>query len=113
VVRRAAAPNFPYGLYHVAGKGKTSWHAYAVHVIERARQHRWPIRVSPGLILPITKAEYPTRTNRPDNTYLDSTKFINTFKLEYQTWEEGIDLVLNNIFLNQLPLDSCLLKVVK
>ena len=106
VVRQAAEPDFPYGLYHVAGKGKTNWHAYAVYVIERARQYRWPIRVTPDLILPITTAEYPTRSNRPKNTYLDSTKFINTFQLEYQTWEEGVDLVLKNIFLNQLSLES-------
>lgn len=97
LVRQAVTQEFPYGLYHAAGKGKTNWHEYAVYVIEKARRAGWPIRVTPGSILAITTAEYPTLTKRPTNSYLDSTKLSEVFGLNVQKWEKGVDYIMSNI----------------
>jgi dTDP-4-dehydrorhamnose reductase len=89
---------FPYGLYHAAAGGATSWHDYAVHVIERARAAGRPIRVAPGAIGAIGTADYPTPAKRPANSRLDTSKLRNTFGLHLPQWQEGVDHILNQIF---------------
>ncbi len=93
----AANPDFLFGTYHVAGAGKTSWYEYAVHIIERARHAAWPIRLTPDSIQAVTTADYPTRTKRPANSYLDSKKISESFGINIPKWEYGIDLILDVI----------------
>lgn len=91
------APDFPFGTYHVAGAGKTCWYEYAVYIIERARQTGWPIRVMPDSIHAVTTDDYPMRTKRPANSYLDSKKISESFGINIPKWEDGIDLILDVI----------------
>lgn len=99
-VRRAWGPGasgVPSGVYHLVAAGETSWHAYACHVIERARMAGVPIRVSADAIKPIPAVNYPTPAKRPANSRLDTTKFRETFGLHLPDWRIGVNHVLDQI----------------
>lgn len=85
------------GVYHLAAGGETNWHAYACHVIERARSAGRVIRVAPDAIKPIGTAEYPTPARRPVNSRLDTDKLQQTFRLVLPHWQAGVDHVLQQI----------------
>lgn len=88
---------FPYGLYHTVPGGETNWHAYACHVIERARASGHPIRVPAANIHPICTKDYPTPARRPANSTLDHRKLHDTFGFNLPHWQDGVDHVLENI----------------
>lgn len=88
---------FPYGLYHAVPSGETNWHAYACHVIERARASGRPIRVPAANIQPICTKDYPTPARRPANSTLDNSKLRDTFGFNLPHWQDGVDHVLDNI----------------
>ena len=89
--------DFPYGLYHAVAAGETNWHAYACHVIERARTAGKAIRVAPDAIRPITTSDYPTPAKRPANTRLDTSLLRETFGLHLPDWKIGVDHILDQI----------------
>lgn len=94
---RRDGANFPYGLYHAAAGGDTSWHQYACHVIERARAAGRPMRVARDAVRPIPASAYPTLARRPGNSRLDTTRLRATFGLHLPHWQEGVDHVLDQI----------------
>lgn len=89
--------SFPWGLYHAVASGRTHWHAYARHVIERARQAGQAIRVASDAILPIQTVDYPTPAKRPQFSQLDNRKLQDTFGLVLPDWTVGVDQVLDQI----------------
>lgn len=88
---------FPYGLYHLTASGATNWHAYASHVIERARTAGAPVKVAPAAVLPIATADYPTPARRPLNSRLATSKLQETFGLRLPDWRQGVDHILEQI----------------
>lgn len=90
-------PSFPYGLYHAVAGDATSWHQYALYLIEKARMAGKPIRVARDAIRPITTAEYPTPAKRPSNSRLDTAKLRGTFGLNLPPWQDGLDHILDQI----------------
>lgn len=99
LVRQAqcSPANFPYGLYHAVAAGETNWHAYACHVIERARVAGRPIRVAPWAIKAISTSDYPTPAKRPANSRLDTSLLRETFGLNLPDWKIGVDHILDQI----------------
>ena len=89
--------SFPYGIYHLAAGGETSWHGYARHVIEKAWQAGRCLRASPDGVIPISSAEYPTQARRPLNSRLDTTRLRDTFGLNLPDWHDGVDHILRQI----------------
>lgn len=99
IAQEHAVPNrASYGLYHATASGVTSWHAYACHVIERARAAGLPVRVPPGGIRAIASHEYATEAKRPANSVLDCSKLQAAFGLRLPPWQEGVDHVLDQLF---------------
>lgn len=90
--------SFPYGLYHATNTGATNWHAYASHVIERARAAGRPLRVAAHGIKAISTSDFPTAATRPRNSLLDTSKLRNTFGLALPQWQESLDHILDQIF---------------
>ena len=88
---------FPYGLYHAAATGHTSWHSFARHIVHQARTLGHPIKITPDSIFPISTAEYPTAARRPANSVLDSTKLRETFGLAMPNWKVSADHILRQI----------------
>ena len=92
---RDGADSFPFGLYHLAPSGQTSWHGFARHVVAKATAANSPLKVTPERILPITTPEYPTPAARPANSRLDTSKFRSAFGLHLPDWTHGVDQVLD------------------
>ena len=98
-VRREGPADFPFGLYHLAADGVTTWHEYAVFVVEQALQTGKSLKTMPHDIRPITTSEYPMPAKRPSNSQLDTSLFRKTFNLELPHWQLGVQHVLQQILI--------------
>jgi dTDP-4-dehydrorhamnose reductase len=94
---RARGVGFPYGTYHVAAGGETSWHGYAQFVIGEALAAGKTLKATVDAIAPLATEQYPTPARRPLNSRLDTTRFRTTFGLCLPPWQEGIAHVLRQI----------------
>lgn len=85
------------GLYHLVAAGETSWHGYARHVIDFARQAGESIRVAPAAIEAVASSAYPLPAPRPHNSRLDTHKLQAAFGLSLPDWQAGVDRMLAEI----------------
>jgi dTDP-4-dehydrorhamnose reductase len=85
------------GTYHCVADGHTSWHGYACHVIEWARELGRPIKVGPEAVKPIPTLDYPTPALRPLNSRLDTLKLRHAFGLHLPPWQRGVKRMLAEI----------------
>jgi dTDP-4-dehydrorhamnose reductase len=84
--RAAGTPNSPYGIYHFAGEGETTWYNFAKAIVElsgRALTRR-------PEIVPITTGEYPTPAVRPADTRLDCGALFRAFGLKGRPWKDAL-----------------------
>ncbi|MFC5547926.1 dTDP-4-dehydrorhamnose reductase [Massilia aerilata] len=94
---REGGQAFPYGIYHVAASGETSWYDYARFVLGAAREAGMPLRAGPEDVLPVHTAAYPTAAKRPANSRLDTGRFRHAFGLRLPPWQDGVRQVLQQI----------------
>jgi len=94
---RDGVQDFPFGLYHLAARGSTSWCEFARHVVAKAADANWDLQATPDRILPITTPEYPTPAARPANSCLNTSKFREAFGLQLPDWHTGVDQVLTGL----------------
>jgi dTDP-4-dehydrorhamnose reductase len=94
---REAATDFPFGTYHVAAAGETSWYDYARFVLDAARAAGRQLRAGPDDVLPVNTAAYPTAAKRPANSRLDTSRFRRTYGLRLPPWQEGVGQVLRQL----------------
>lgn len=91
-VARAVAPAgnvagaAPWGVYHAAGRGETSWHGLAGEVFRVLAAHG---RAVPALEA-IRAVDWPTPAPRPANARLDCGKLARVLGIELPTWQEGV-----------------------
>ncbi len=85
------------GLYHLVADGQTSWHAYACHVIDWARRHGHPIKVTPDAIEPVGSEAFPTPARRPRNSRLSTQRLRERFDLQLPHWTAGVERMLAEI----------------
>ncbi len=84
-----------YGIYHVTNEGRTNWYEFAKAIYAGA--------VARGIskreveIVSISSKDYPTRTIRPQYSYLSKEKFKSTFEASIATWQEGLEAFFNEI----------------
>lgn len=103
---RQPTEKFEYGTYHLTAQGETSWHGYAQYVIRRAGAQRYPLRLCPEGILPIPTTEYPLPAPRPANSRLDCSKLIRAFGLPLPQWQDGVDLVVTQLYTARTPVQA-------
>jgi dTDP-4-dehydrorhamnose reductase len=96
--QRETAAAFPYGTYHVASSGETTWCDYARFVIGEAIAAGKPMKATPETVAALATSDYPTPARRPSNSRLDTTRFRETFDLRLPHWQEGVRHVLQQIF---------------
>jgi dTDP-4-dehydrorhamnose reductase len=94
---RAHGVGFPYGTYHVAAGGETSWHGYAQFVVGEALAAGKALKATVDAVAPLSTDQYPTPAKRPLNSRLDTTRFRTTFDLRLPPWQEGVRHVLRQI----------------
>lgn len=95
--QREGAAGFPFGTYHVAAAGETTWCDYARFVIGEAVAAGKTLKARPDNVLPIATADYPTPARRPANSRLDTRHFRETFGLRLPPWQEGLRHILQQI----------------
>ncbi|MCD8536514.1 MAG: dTDP-4-dehydrorhamnose reductase [Burkholderiaceae bacterium] len=83
-----------WGVYHLCPTGYTSWHGYAVYLIEKAREMGWPIQLANESIIGIASSEFPVKARRPHNSRLSTQKLQQTFAIALPDWRVGVDQVL-------------------
>lgn len=87
----------PWGIYHLAGQGETSWHGLAQHIIDCAAKHgRTPIPV-----MPISTADYPTPAKRPANSRLDCSKATAVFGVTLPHWRDSVERCVTKLISSQ------------
>lgn len=85
----------PSGLFNLAPSGLTSWHAYAVHLVDQGKRLGLNMRLTGDDVIAIPTAHYPTAAPRPKNSGLDASKFEKTFEVSLPDWQAGVsDLLL-------------------
>ncbi len=94
---RAEAVAFPFGLYHLAAAGETTWHEIACSVVAAARAAGRPLALASDAIEAITSDRYPQAAARPANSRLDTAKLRETFGVALPHWSTGLARVLERI----------------
>jgi dTDP-4-dehydrorhamnose reductase len=76
----------PYGTYHFAGAGETTWFEFADVIVDlaSARLGRKPS------VLPIRTIEYPTPALRPADSRLDCSAIVRTFGINPRPWRQSV-----------------------
>jgi dTDP-4-dehydrorhamnose reductase len=87
---KAMAVDMPLGVYNLAARGLTTWHAYAQYVIAVAQAAGANLKVRAQDIEPIKTAQYPTPAKRPAFSGLDVSKIEADFGLRLPNWEPGV-----------------------
>ncbi|MBO9356756.1 dTDP-4-dehydrorhamnose reductase [Bordetella petrii] len=95
--RHANRGDFPYGTYHLAAAGETSWHQYACLVAKLAREAGLPLKVQPEQIRAIATSDYPLPAARPANSRLDTERLRAAFGLTLPTWQIGVQQAMQLI----------------
>jgi dTDP-4-dehydrorhamnose reductase len=88
---------FPSGIYHLAAAGETTWHGYATEVLTIASARGVQLRVDPASIEAIPTSAYPLPAPRPANSRLDTQKLRQVFGIYLPDWQQGIELLLDQI----------------
>jgi dTDP-4-dehydrorhamnose reductase len=86
----ANGAGYPYGLYHLAAGGETTWHGYARLIAQEALDAGLPLRAKPDTVRPIATSDYPLPARRPANSRLDTGKLQSAFGLRLPSWEDGV-----------------------
>jgi len=85
------------GLYHLVAGGETTWHAYASHVIAKARElapeRPWKVQ----RIAAVPTSAFPTPAQRPHNSRLNTDRLQQTFGLRLPHWQAGVDRMMQEI----------------
>lgn len=87
----------PFGTYHVAASGTTTWYDYARFVLAEAHAAGTPLKAGPDAVLALETQAYPTPAKRPRSSRLDTALFCTTFGVRLPPWEEGVRQVLQQI----------------
>jgi len=93
VLEKTMAGAAPFGAYHFANAGPTTWRRFAEGVFERAaaRGAKTP------RVTAITTAEYPTPAARPACSILKTGKLETVFGLAPRGWGEALDATLDEL----------------
>jgi dTDP-4-dehydrorhamnose reductase len=83
------------GLVNIAASGETSWHGFAVRIVDGLRARG--IKLAVQSIAPLRTEEFPTRAKRPHNSRLDLTRLNEAFGLVTPSWTDSLELELDKL----------------
>jgi dTDP-4-dehydrorhamnose reductase len=76
------------GVVHVTSAGATSWHGFAVGIVEGLTSRGVPLAAR--RVIPIHTDDYPTKARRPANSQLDLSRLSEVFGLSMPTWQSAL-----------------------
>jgi dTDP-4-dehydrorhamnose reductase len=83
------------GLVNIAASGETSWHGFAVRIVDGLRARGIELAVQSIALL--RTEEFSTRAKRPKNSRLDLTRLNEAFGLITPSWTDSLELELDKI----------------
>jgi dTDP-4-dehydrorhamnose reductase len=83
------------GLVNVAASGETSWHGFAVRIVDGLRARG--VKLAVQSIVPLRTEEFPTRAKRPHNSRLDLTRLNQAFGLITPSWTDSLEPELDEL----------------
>ncbi|MBI5345180.1 MAG: dTDP-4-dehydrorhamnose reductase [Deltaproteobacteria bacterium] len=95
-VRAAVKGNAPYGTYHYANEGVTSWYDFSLSIVEEAKGMGSQLRCK--TIAPILTSEYPAPAKRPPYSVFDKGKIRKTFNMTIPHWKASLRNMLNILY---------------
>lgn len=79
-VTRAAPTDRPWGVYHMACGGETSWYGFASAFLPSGTE-----------VTPIPTGEYPTPARRPMYSVLDCSRLLKVLGVQLPRWDEALE----------------------
>jgi dTDP-4-dehydrorhamnose reductase len=83
------------GLLNVAASGATTWHGFAVAIIEGLKARGVALAVES--VVPIATADYPTKARRPANSRFDLTRLKEMFHITTPDWGSALAVELDQL----------------
>ena len=83
------------GIYHFTNSGVASWYDLAIAIFEEAAQLGYPLKIKS--VLPITTAEFPTPTQRPNYSVLSKGKYTEAVGIYPPHWRESLRQMLREL----------------
>jgi dTDP-4-dehydrorhamnose reductase len=83
------------GLYHLAPRGKTSWHGFAQEIFRLAQENGEQLAMGPENAYPIPTSDYPTPATRPLNSRMDVSKLEQTLSIRLPDWQGQLAVTLD------------------
>jgi dTDP-4-dehydrorhamnose reductase len=84
----------PFGTFHVAGGGQTTWCEFARAIMAGSEARG---RVPMARIEPISTSEYPTRATRPAYSKLATSKLSSAYDIQLPPWESALSNCLDHL----------------
>lgn len=91
------AGRFEPAILNLTSAGQTSWHGFAVALIEGARRLRPDLGLKAQRVLPIAAADYPLPAPRPANSRLDNDALARRYGLRLPPWEQAMVRCLEDL----------------
>ncbi|MGP1458508.1 MAG: dTDP-4-dehydrorhamnose reductase [Treponema sp.] len=85
----------PFGIYHYAGLGQTSWYEFTREIQTQATKRGLLTRGC--AVRPCTTADYPTKARRPAYSVLSKDKIQRALGIRIPAWEESLAAFLDDI----------------
>jgi len=89
----------PWGIYHCAGSGVTTWYAFAKEIF-RLRQELTGL--APPIVAPIPSSEYPSKCPRPKNSALDCERLRRLTGIALRPWQTALREVMTDLMAERL-----------
>lgn len=87
----------PYGTYHFAGSGETTWFEFARTIIDMTADRR---DRSPQIV-PIRTSDYPTTAVRAADTRLDCAAVVREFGVKLKPWRQALADTIDRLPINK------------
>jgi dTDP-4-dehydrorhamnose reductase len=83
----------PYGIYHFAGAGDTTWFEFARTIVDMAadRLGRRPE------VVPIRTVDYPAPAERAADTRLDCSRIVRDYAVKLRPWRQALEETLDRL----------------
>lgn len=91
------------GVYHMTASGSTSWHAFAQHIIGRARDNGAALKLAPDHIQAIRTDQYPTAAQRPKHSTLNTAKLRRALGVTLPDWTVHADRAIDQLTKLETP----------
>ncbi len=85
------------GLVHFSAAGWTSWHGFAVAIVERAKTLGAPLKAS--TVRAISSAEFKTAAQRPAFSRLSTARSRRVFSHQPETWQNAMESELQSLLI--------------